>query len=148
MNCLTEEIHKVCLTQFTKPGFAVYSACLCVINDSFLRKKKKRSIMRSFSLSKLHLCLEYQHGRLSSSTSLPYHVVWRCIDFLRASCLLLSQHKSPWFSLNCLWTPWHSLFFCFSFFPPSLPEAGMRRITVQSPTLLWSEQVSPHIMSK
>lgn len=41
-----------------------------------------------------------------------------------------------------------SLFLCFSFFPPSLPEAGMRRITVQSPTLLWSEQVSPHIMSK
>lgn len=41
MNCLTEEIHKVCLTQFTKPGFAVYSAFLCVINDSFLRKKKK-----------------------------------------------------------------------------------------------------------
>lgn len=149
MNCLTEEIHKVCLTQFTKPGFAVYSACLCVINDSFLRKKKKKiynEIIFSLEATPVPWVSAWK-AELFNLFALPrgLEVHWLSQGILSSA---KSTQKPMTFSKLLVNSLTLSLFLCFSFFPPSLPEAGMRRITVQSPTLLWSEQVSPHITSK
>lgn len=104
-------------------------------------KEKEGCRMRSFSFSKLHLCLAYQQGRLSYSTSLTHRSVHRCIDFLKASLLLLRQEPVTCSKLlvNSLTL---CLCLCFPSSPPSPPVAGRRRITVESPTLLWSEQVS------